>query len=158
MDKELTTESNTALAYQAHMESSQQQRQSQPDKRITDLLKEVDKRIADGADHDYYGFPKGGGGPPDPGGPSDPSGPPGPPPGPPGLPSVHASQRDSVADDVSTAAYTAEEPPRISRREADKVYISPWPKQQNLGVWRSDLIKAVCLAANDGDRAAWEEW
>ena len=39
--------------------------------------------------------------------------------------------------------------------KADKVYISPWPKHQNLGVWQSDLIKSVCLAANDGDRAAW---
>ena len=31
-------------------------------------------------------------------------------------------------------------------------------KHQNLGVWTSDLIKSVCLAANDGDRAAWEAW
>ena len=38
------------------------------------------------------------------------------------------------------------------------MYISPWPKHQNLGVWQSDLIKSVCLAANDGDRAAWEAW
>ena len=82
---------------------------------------------------------------------------PGPPPEPPGLPSVRGSQRDS-ADDVSTAAYTAEEVPRMSRREADKVYVSPWPKQQNLGVWQSDLIKSVVLAANDGDKAAWEAW
>ena len=38
--------------------------------------------------------------------------------------------------------------------------MSPWPKHQNLGVWTSDLIKSksVCLAANDGDRTAWEEW
>ena len=46
----------------------------------------------------------------------------------------------------------------MSRREADKVYVSPWPKQQNLGVWQSDLIKSVVLAANDGDKAAWEAW
>ena len=36
--------------------------------------------------------------------------------------------------------------------------ISAWPKHQNLGIWTSDLIKSVCLAANDGDRTAWEEW
>ena len=78
------------------------------------------------------------------------------PPNPPGLPSLRGSQRDSAIDLESTTAFTAEEPPRISRREADKVYISPWPKHQNLGVWQSDLIKSVCLAANDGDRAAWE--
>ena len=95
----------------------------------------------------------GGPGPPDPFGPNGP----GPPPEPPGLPSVRGSQRDS-ADDVSTAAYTAEEVPRMSRREADKVYVSPWPKQQNLGVWQSDLIKSVVLSANDGDKPAWEAW
>ena len=38
------------------------------------------------------------------------------------------------------------------------MYISAWPKHQNLGIWTSDLIKSVCLAANDGDRAAWEAW
>ena len=77
-----------------------------------------------------------------PGGPPDPNGPPGPP-NPPGLPSLRGSQRDSTIDLESTTAFTAEEPPRISRREADKVYISPWPKHQNLGVWQSDLIKSV---------------
>ena len=70
---------------------------------------------------------------------------------------MRGSQRES-ADDISTAAYTADEPPRVSRREADKVVVSPWPKQQNLGVWQSDLVKSVVLAANDGDRAAWEAW
>ena len=158
IDKELTYETNVARSYRGHAEPSQQQ-PSQSNKRITDLLKEVDNKIADGTEKDYYKPPSGWGGPPDPDGPPDPFGPngPGPPPEPPGLPSVRGSQRDS-ADDISTAAYTAEEVPRMSRREADKVYVSPWPKQQNLGVWQSDLIKTVVLAANDGDKAAWEAW
>eukprot|EP00435_Cladocopium_sp_Y103_P013926 s811_g3.t1 len=76
--------------------------------------------------------------------------------GPPGLPSIRST---TVPDDASSfTAATNIEPPRVSRREADKVYVSPWPKHQNLGVWTSDLIKGVCLAANDGDRAAWETW
>eukprot|EP00435_Cladocopium_sp_Y103_P003555 s3878_g1.t1 len=76
--------------------------------------------------------------------------------GPPGLPSLRST---AATDDASSmTAATNIEPPRVSRREADKVFISPWPKQQNLGVWTSDLIKSVCLAANDGDRAAWEAW
>eukprot|EP00435_Cladocopium_sp_Y103_P000806 s3097_g1.t1 len=76
--------------------------------------------------------------------------------GPPGLPSLRST---TVTDDASSiTAATNIEPPRVSRREADKVFVSPWPKQQNLGVWTSDLIKGVCLAANDGDRAAWEAW
>ena len=158
IDKELTHETNAALFYRGHAGPSQDQ-PSQSNKKITDLLREVDNKIADGTEKDYYKPPGGGGGPPDPDGPSDPFGPngPGPPSEPPGLPSMRGSQRDS-ADDISTAAYTAEEVPRMSRREADKVYVSPWPKQQNLGVWQSDLIKSVVLAANDGDRAAWEAW
>eukprot|EP00435_Cladocopium_sp_Y103_P017457 s3198_g4.t1 len=76
--------------------------------------------------------------------------------GPPGLPSIRST---TVPDDASSfTAATNIEPPRVSRREADKVYVSPWPKHQNLGVWTSDLIKGVCLAANDGDRAAWAAW
>ena len=111
----------------------------------------------EGAGIPNYRRPDGNDDPDFPGGPPDPNGPPGPP-NPPGLPSLRGSQRDSAIDLESTTAFTAEEPPRISRREADKVYVSPWPKHQNLGVWQSDLIKSVCLAANDGDRAAWEAW
>ena len=111
----------------------------------------------EGAGIPNYRRPDGNDDPDFPGGPPDPNGPPGPP-DPPGLPSLRGSQRDSAIDLESTTAFTAEEPPRISRREADKVYVSPWPKHQNLGVWQSDLIKSVCLAANDGDRAAWEAW
>ena len=119
IDKELTHETNAALFYRGHAGPSQDQ-PSQSNKKITDLLREVDNKIADGTEKDYYKPPGGGGGPPDPDGPSDPFGPngPGPPPEPPGLPSMRGSQRDS-ADDISTAAYTAEEVPRMSRREAD---------------------------------------
>ena len=132
---------------------------------MTELLREVNKKILDGkgvsvdegAGIPNYRRPDGNDDPDFPGGPPDPNGPPGPP-NPPGLPSLRGSQRDSAIDLESTTAFTAEEPPRISRREADKVYVSPWPKHQNLGVWQSDLIKSVCLAANDGDRAAWEAW
>ena len=159
IDKELTYETTVAHSYRGHAVPPQQPQQSQSSKRIADILKEVDHKIAGGTEREYYKPPSGWGGPPDPDGPPDPFGPngPGPPPEPPGLPSVRGSQRDS-ADDVSTAAYTAEEVPRMSRREADKVYVSPWPKEQNLGVWQSDLIKSVVLAANDGDKAAWEAW
>ena len=157
--KELDHETNVAMYYQGRDDPTPGPSSKQ--KKITDLLKEVDNKIADGTEKEYYRKPNtGGGGPPDDDDePFDLFGPDGPrrPPDPPGLPSVRGSQRES-ADDISTAAYTADEPPRISRREADKVIVSPWPKQQNLGVWQSDLVKSVVLAANDGDRAAWEAW
>ena len=166
LDDELNTESATARANIAASAGQAHQQSSHPEnRRISELLREVNKKVLDGkgvsidegAGIPDYRRPNGNDDPDFPDGPPDPNGPPGPP-NPPGLPSLRGSQRDSAIDLESTTAFTAEEPPRISRREADKVYISPWPKHQNLGVWQSDLIKSVCLAANDGDRAAWEAW
>jgi len=152
LDEALNEETNAANTGNASVSHVYQQ-PSQPSQRVAELLREVERKAA--ADRRAQGSDvPNGGGPHDPGGPSGPPGPP----EPPGLPSVRGSQRDSEVDGMSTRAFTAIEPPRVSRREADKVYISPWPKHQNLGVWTSDLIKSVCLAANDGDRAAWEAW
>ena len=81
------------------------------------------------------------------------------PPNPPGLPSLRGSQRNSQDDELaSQSTLTLDEAPRVSRREADKVTISPWPKHQHLEVWTAETVMAICLAANDGDRAAWEAW
>ena len=166
LDDELNKESATAHSNTAAGTGHAHQQPSHPEnQRVTELLREVNKKILDGkgvsvdegAGIPNYRRPDGNDDPDFPGGPPDPNGPPGPP-DPPGLPSLRGSQRDSAIDLESTTAFTAEEPPRISRREADQVYVSPWPKHQNLGVWQSDLIKSVCLAANDGDRAAWEAW
>ena len=166
LDEELNKEYMVAQSNNAASTEQVYQRPAHlENQRVSDLLREVNKKIldgkgvsvAEGAGIPDYKRPGGGDDPDFPSGPPDPNGPPGPP-NPPGLPSLRGSQRDSAIDLESTTAFTAEEPPRISRREADKVYISPWPKHQNLGVWQSDLIKSVCLAANDGDRAAWEAW
>ena len=166
LDEELNKE---YMAAQSNNAASTEQVYQRPahseNQRVSELLREVNKKIldgkgvsvAEGAGIPDYRRPGDADDPDFPNGPPDPNGPPGPP-NPPGLPSLRGSQRDSAIDLESTTAFTAEEPPRISRREADKVYISPWPKHQNLGVWQSDLIKSVCLAANDGDRAAWEAW
>ena len=148
----MNEEMNTANAGNAPTEQFSHQ-PPQLGQRLANLLRDVDRKIAEERREQGFDVPNGDA-PPDPYGPSGPSGPP----GPPGLPSVRGSQRDSAPDDTSTTAFTAIEPPRVSRREADKVNISAWPKHQNLGIWTSDLIKSVCLAANDGDRAAWEAW
>ena len=163
LDEELNKEYTAAHSNNAASTEQIYQRSAHPEnQRVSELLREVNKKIldgkgvsvAEGAGIPDYKRPGGGDDPDFPSGPPDPNGPPGPP-IPPGLPSLRGSQRDSAIDLESTMAFTAEEHPRIYRREADKVYISPWPKHQNLGVWQSDLIKSVCLAANDGDRAAW---
>ena len=93
-----------------------------------------------------------------------PSGPPGPPSDdppdpnepPPGFP---PSLRGSTYDDsMSQSNVTIADIPMVSRREAAKVTVGPWPKIQDVENWKSDVVKSVILAANDGDRAAWQEW
>eukprot|EP00435_Cladocopium_sp_Y103_P016833 s4812_g4.t1 len=74
-------------------------------------------------------------------------------------PPPEPSTRGSYADDAfSQSNFSAVEAPRISRREADKVFVPAWPKVQDVVSWQSDVAKGVILAANDGDRAAWQEW
>jgi hypothetical protein len=126
IDEALTEEVNAANANIAQHEHVSHQ-PPQPGQRVANLLRDVDRKIAEERG-DRGSYVPNGDGPPDPFGPSGPSGPPGPP-DPPGLPSVRGSQRDSAADDdVSTTAFTAIEPPRVSRREADKVFVGAWPK------------------------------
>ena len=40
---------------------------------------------------------------------------------------------------------------RISRKEHEKVIVKPWPKCQDLDVWRSNVVQAVCVASGDPD-------
>ena len=47
---------------------------------------------------------------------------------------------------------------RISRKEHEKVTIKPWPKCQDLDVWRSNVVQSVCVASGDPDTAAWRTW
>ena len=47
---------------------------------------------------------------------------------------------------------------RISRKEHEKVIVKPWPKCQDLDVWRSNVVQAVCVASGDPDTDAWRRW
>ena len=96
----------------------------------------------------------------DPSVPNGPSDPPDDPPDPPGQPpGFPPSLRGSTYDDnMSQSNITTAEIPRVSRREADKIFAVPWPKVQDVESWKSDVMKGVTLAANDGERAAWQEW
>ena len=47
---------------------------------------------------------------------------------------------------------------RISRKEHEKITVKPWPKCQDLDVWRSNVVQAVCVASGDPDTAAWRGW
>ena len=47
---------------------------------------------------------------------------------------------------------------RISRKEHEKVIVKPWPKCEDLDVWRSNVVQAVCVASGDPDTDAWRRW
>ena len=38
---------------------------------------------------------------------------------------------------------------RISRKKHEKISIKPWSKCQDLDVWRSNVVQAVCVASGD---------
>ena len=71
------------------------------------------------------------------------------------IPSLRGSIPDDTASQSNLSGIDA---PRVSQRKADKVFVGPWPKVQDVDNWKSDVIKSVTLAANDGDKAAWQEW
>jgi len=47
---------------------------------------------------------------------------------------------------------------RISRKEHEKVIVKPWPKCEDLDVWPSNVVQAVCVASGDPDTDAWRRW
>eukprot|EP00435_Cladocopium_sp_Y103_P005054 s7239_g1.t1 len=74
---------------------------------------------------------------------------------PPGLWDQHEGsnvERGSQVQDVK------EWVTRISRKEHEKITLKPWPKCNDLDVWRSNVVQAVCVASGDPDTAAWREW
>ena len=55
-------------------------------------------------------------------------------------------------------AEASDSKPRISRREADKVVVPPWPRSHDLDGWRSQLLSNVLSACADADQEAWITW
>ena len=47
---------------------------------------------------------------------------------------------------------------KISRKEADKVVVPPWPKSHDLGSWKSQLLSNVLSACADTDQDVWISW
>eukprot|EP00435_Cladocopium_sp_Y103_P049150 s608_g14.t1 len=45
---------------------------------------------------------------------------------------------------------------RISRREAEKITISDWPKIEEVAGWKSDVVHDVCIASGDDDHDDWK--
>ena len=47
---------------------------------------------------------------------------------------------------------------KISRKEADKVIVPPWPKSHDLDGWKSQLLSNVLSACSDTEQEVWIQW
>ena len=47
---------------------------------------------------------------------------------------------------------------KISRKEADKVIVPPWPKSHDLDGWKSQLLSNVLSACPDTEQEVWIQW
>ena len=45
-----------------------------------------------------------------------------------------------------------------SEKEESKIKAPPWPKVNDLGLWKANLIQAIVIAANDSDQQPWIDW
>ena len=46
----------------------------------------------------------------------------------------------------------------MSRKEESKVNVPPWPRVNDLGLWKANLIQSIVIAANDSDQQTWIDW
>ena len=76
---------------------------------------------------------------------------------PPGLWGQHDGQNASLGAE-DQAPDLKDWITRISRKEHEKITIKPWPKCQDLDVWRSNVVQAVCVASGDPDTSTWRAW
>ena len=67
---------------------------------------------------------------------------------------------EAKAEEVpeSSKAEASDSKSRISRREADKVVVPPWPKSHDLDGWKSQLLSNVLSACADTDQESWITW
>ena len=63
------------------------------------------------------------------------------------------SEAASASSSSSTFATT-----KVSRKKESKVNVPPWPKVNDLGLWKANLIQAIIIAANDSDQQPWIDW
>ncbi len=68
------------------------------------------------------------------------------------------NEENTEETEESAKAGSSESKSRISRREADKVIVPPWPKSHDLEGWKSQLISNVLSACADTDQEAWICW
>ena len=71
---------------------------------------------------------------------------------------TYETTEEAHAEAKSSKTEASESNSRISRKEADKVVVPPWPKSHDLDGWKSQLMANVLSACADPDQEAWISW
>ena len=71
---------------------------------------------------------------------------------------TYETTEEAHAEAKSSKTEAGESNSRISRKEADKVVVPPWPKSHDLDGWKSQLMANVLSACADPDQEAWISW
>ena len=71
---------------------------------------------------------------------------------------TYGTTEEEHAEARSSKTEASESNSRISRKEADKVVVPPWPKSHDLDGWKSQLMANVLSACADPDQEAWISW
>ena len=70
----------------------------------------------------------------------------------------NAELRNRLSETASASSSSLTYATKVSRKEESKVNVPPWPKINDLGLWKANLTQAIVIAANDSDRQPWIDW
>ena len=70
----------------------------------------------------------------------------------------NAELKNRLPETASASSSSPTYATKVSRKEESKVNVPPWPKVNDLGLWKANLIQAIVIAANDSDQQPWIDW
>ena len=61
----------------------------------------------------------------------------------------NAELKNRLSETASASSTSPTHATKVSRKEESQVNVPPWPKVNDLGLWKANLIQAIVIAAND---------
>ena len=74
------------------------------------------------------------------------------------IENMNAEFKHRLSETASVSSSSSTFVTNVSRREESKVSVPPWPKVNDLGLWKANLIQEIVIVANDSDQQPWIDW
>ena len=71
---------------------------------------------------------------------------------------MNAELKQRLSETASASSSSPIFATKVSRKEDLKVNVPPWPKVNDIGLWKANLIQAIVIATNDSDQQPWIDW